>query len=219
MAFDTRIYELPAVSPFADIGEYVGLLLAAVDAELDRWDVWDESEVDTALGYVQDLKAWLVDNLPPPTTPGATMYALIQDRKAQNTNGGSFSSGDWRRRDLNTVVSDDGGFVTLASNQVTLPAGTYRVRGYAPACKVNRHRARLQNVTDGTTVALGTSAFSDPTYLGGPESFFAAYFTIASSKVFEVQHKGQTTVGTNGFGVASNLETEIYTVLEIWKEA
>jgi hypothetical protein len=35
-------------------------------------------------------------------------YIEIQDQKAQNTNGGTFTSGAWRTRDLNTLVEDDG---------------------------------------------------------------------------------------------------------------
>lgn len=76
MAFDTDRYPVPTASPFDDIEQYVGLLLAAVDSELDRSDVWPDADAQTALGYVQDLKAWLVD-LPqeiPMTTPiGGTM--------------------------------------------------------------------------------------------------------------------------------------------------
>lgn len=219
MAFDTNTYPLPTASAFVDIAQYVPLLLAAIDAELDRSDVWDESEVDIALGYVQDLKAWLVDNLPPPTTPGAAMYAMIRDEKPSGTNGGTFDAGAWRRRDLNTIVSNDGDFVTLASNQVTLPAGTYRARAYVPAYAVAAHRCRLQNVTDGTTTLLGSSGYNGVSSGGGPDSVLAGRFTIASAKTFEVQHRCATSRSTNGFGVAGNLETEIYTVLEIWKEA
>jgi len=56
-------YPTPTASPFADIGQYVPLLLTAIDAALDRRDVWPDSDVDTALGYVEDLKAWVMDNL------------------------------------------------------------------------------------------------------------------------------------------------------------
>jgi len=219
MAFDTSVYPAPTASPFADIGQYAGLLLAAVDAELDRWDVWDESEADTALGYVQDLKAWLVDNLPPPTTPGVTMYALIRDEKPSGSDGGPFSSGAWQRRDLNAVASDLGGFVTLASNQVTLPAGSYRVRAICPAYYVNRHQARLQNVTDGTTVALGTSAYAVTTGYEFGHSEVVGYFTIVAAKTFELQHRCETSRTGNGFGEAAAFGTEIYSVLELWKEA
>lgn len=219
MAFDTSTYPLPSASAFVDIAQYVPLLLAAIDAELDRTDVWNESEVDTALGYVQDLKAWLVDNLPPPTTPGDVMYALIRDEKAQNTNAGSFSSGAWRRRDLNTVVSDNGGFVTLASNQITLTAGAYRCHIRCPAYQVSRHQARLYNVTDGLTLALGGSVRTAPTGGTQNESVIVGFFTLADSKVLEVQHRCESSLSNTGFGVAANFDIEIYTTAEFWKES
>lgn len=55
------VYPLPEASPFEDILAYVPLLLAAVDHELDRVEVWSDDDLDTALGYVQDLKAWLAE--------------------------------------------------------------------------------------------------------------------------------------------------------------
>lgn len=218
MAFDTNTYPLPTASAFVDIAQYVPILLAAIDAELDRSDVWNESEVDIALGYVQDLKAWLVDNLPPPTTPGATMYALVRDQKTQNTNGGGFSAGAWRTRDLNTVVTD-GGFLTLASNQITLPAGTYRCHIRCPAYQVSRHQARLYNATDGLTLALGSSVRTAPTGGTQNESVIVGFFTLADEKVLEVQQRCESSLSNTGFGVAANFDVEIYTTAEFWKES
>ena len=47
-------------------------------------------------------------------------YALIADQKAQGTISGSFTSGDWRTRDLNTELSDADDIVSISSNQFTL---------------------------------------------------------------------------------------------------
>lgn len=55
------VYPLPEQGPLANISEWIPLLLAAVDAELDRDGVWNDDDLDTALGYVQDLKAWLAE--------------------------------------------------------------------------------------------------------------------------------------------------------------
>lgn len=54
-------YPTPTASPFVDIGQYVGLLLAAIDEALDRADVWDEGDAATAQGYMEDLKAWIAE--------------------------------------------------------------------------------------------------------------------------------------------------------------
>lgn len=56
-------YPTPTQPPDQDISQYVPLLLAAIDEALDRPDVWPEPDVDLCLGYMEDLKAWLILNL------------------------------------------------------------------------------------------------------------------------------------------------------------
>lgn len=144
-------------------------------------------------------------------------YILVRDEKAANTAGGGFTAGAWRTRDLNTEVEDTGNYASIASNQITLEAGTYRCRISAPARLVDRHKARLQNITDGTTILLGTSEFSNGD--ATTQSVIQGRFTLSEQKVLEVQHQCQTTVATNGFGVESNFGvTEVYTVVELWRE-
>jgi len=58
-------YPQPTASPYSDIAQYVPLLLTAIDAALDRGDVWDDFTV--ANGYVEDLKAWIQDFIAPMT--------------------------------------------------------------------------------------------------------------------------------------------------------
>lgn len=155
-----------------------------------------------------------------PATTTAVPYALIQDQKAQNTAGGTFTSGAWRTRTLNTEVQDVSGIVSISANQMTLGAGTYRVRIKAPGAGVNWHQARLQNITDGATVLLGTSeeAGGAPTGVT-TSSWVVGQFTLAGTKALEVQHWCTLTIATQGFGTPANITTEVYTVVEIWKEA
>lgn len=67
-------YPTPTASPFDDIEQYIGLLLGAVDDSLDRPDVWDASESSIAMGYMEDLKAFIqeLDTL----TPVGTVIAF-----------------------------------------------------------------------------------------------------------------------------------------------
>ncbi len=152
----------------------------------------------------------------------ATAYLNYQDQKAQNTDGGTFTSGAWRTRVLTTEVSDVGGYGTLASNQMTLAAGTYLVSAFAPAFGVDRHQLRLQNVTDTATLVTGQVAFSANS-AGSPfnqdVAVLRGIFTVGASKALELQHQGQTTETTNGFGIACNFTTEVYAVVELWKLA
>ncbi len=147
-------------------------------------------------------------------------YILIRDEKTQNTAGGTFTQGAWQTRDLNTEVTDEGGYAELAANQITLAAGTYRVNIIVPAIQVGAHQARLQNTTDGTTVILGTSEYAGvASGLPVTHSIIRGQFTITAQKTFSVQHRCEATKATYGFGFASNFGTEIYTVAEFWREA
>lgn len=154
-------------------------------------------------------------------TAAVQNYLQYRDQQTANTQGGTFTSGAWRTRVLNTEVTDVGGFGSLSSNQITLSSGTYRIFATAPAFDVNRHKARLQNVTDGATVLIGSSEYA---YAGAgsdgsqSSSTISGIFTIAASKALEVQHQCQTTRANQGFGVESNFGVvEVYTVVELWK--
>lgn len=146
-------------------------------------------------------------------------YILIRDEKTQNTDGGSFSSGAWRTRTLNTEVVDTGNNASLSSNQITLAAGTYRCRIRTPGFSCLEHQAILYNVTDAATTLIGTSEYSSTSYPTESWSEIAGRFTIASSKAFEVRHQCNTTRATDGMGRAANFTTEVYTIAEFWKEA
>lgn len=52
--------------------------------------------------------------------------ALVEDQKAQNTAGGTFTSGAWRTRDLNTIVSDPDNIISIWKLAYT-SGGTYEV--------------------------------------------------------------------------------------------
>ncbi len=147
-------------------------------------------------------------------------YICITDQKTANTNAGTFTSGAWRTRDLNTEQSDTGGHASVASNQITLAAGTYIASIVCPAVRVVGHQAKLYNVTDAANILIGTSGYSLSADDGNTHSFIRGKFSIAGSKVLEVQHKSTATMNTYGFGLAGGSgEVEIYTVVELWKVA
>lgn len=159
--------------------------------------------------------------------PLSIAYINIQDQKAQNTAGGTFTNGADRTRDLNTVVSDTANICSLASNQFTLPAGTYRIHARAPAYTVGPHQAMLWSVTD-NAVQNSTKGFPMRGSVGrsdagvavmGQHSVVSGQFTIDQSKTFEIRHRCTTTASTDGFGPLANFGTEVYTVVELWRES
>ena len=72
-------------------------------------------------------------------------FLHIQDQKPQGTNGGTFTSGAWRTRDLNTVLTNTITGASLSANQITLPAGKYYVEAKSVATEVERHKVRFVN--------------------------------------------------------------------------
>ena len=146
-------------------------------------------------------------------------YVCVRDKKTQNTHGGTFTSGDWRTRDLNEELADIAGIASVASNQITLSAGTYRCLIFCPSVSAltSVNQARLYNVTDASVLLLGTSLLQ--THDQGGYSVIAGRFTLAAQKVLEVQHRTSVTRTDYGFGYAANFTDEIYTVAEFWREA
>ena len=146
-------------------------------------------------------------------------YAVVCDQKANNTDGGTFSNGAWRTRDLNREVCDDDGIVTVANNKFTLGSGTYFIRWSAPAAFCNRHQSKLHNDTDNITLEYGNNCFADNNNNGMNNSMGSARVTIGATKDFEIQHQCATTVGGDGFGVGNNFGGVcIYTIVEIFKQ-
>ncbi len=143
----------------------------------------------------------------------ALHYICIWEQQAAGTDGGTFTSGAWRTRVLTTEHADTGGFASLASNQITLAAGTYRAQISAPAYLVDTHQARLRDITNSATLLVGTSAEAPA------PSLIVGRFTLAGTTVLEVQHQCQTTRATDGFGTNANFgEAEMFVVAEFWRE-
>ena len=148
-------------------------------------------------------------------------YAIICDKKDANTGGGTFTAGGDRTRDLNTEITDADGIVSISSNQFTLQAGSYLIKGSAPAFDVDRHVAWVYDVTAGGNVGeMGANAYANNTT---DRSFFQVRVTISSANVYEIRHRCNTSKSGNGFGVESNPSVidydSVYTVVEIYKES
>jgi hypothetical protein len=152
-------------------------------------------------------------------TAFAKSVAIIADVKAYDESGGTFTAGAWRTRDLNTELDDPENIVTITSNQFTLQAGTYLIEWSVPAHDVNRHTSRLQNITDSTTEADGTSNYTATADSVQNISLGACVVTAVAAKVFEIQHHGDTTKSTNGLGVNSSVSgtNSVFTLVKIHK--
>lgn len=142
---------------------------------------------------------------------------VIKDVKSSGTDGGTFTSGSYQTRDLNTIEGDSD-IVSLSSNQFVLQPGTYNFECVAPAFRCSTAKSRLQNITDASTVAVSQPTQNN-TSSGDPiNNHISTQFTITAEKTFEVQHRCNTTRATNGFGLAASFgDDEVYTQLKIRK--
>lgn len=152
---------------------------------------------------------------------GNVSYAHVREEQSSGTGAGDANAGGWNTRVLNTVVEDDDSILSLASNQVTLlGAGKYRVEARCPAIAVGVHQARIYNITDSVELIVGQLAYSrqSGTQSDLTNAHVVGRFTITGSKVIELQHQVNTTI-TGGAGIASGWGIEVYSELQIWKEA
>jgi hypothetical protein len=143
---------------------------------------------------------------------------IVEDEKTANTAGGTFTSGAWRTRDLNTVRVNRVTGASLSSNQITLPAGTYRIFASAPAFNVTQHKLRLYNVTSSVKILDGTSerSVSNTT----TRSIIIGEFTITVQSALIIEHRCASSLTIDGFGIVSNFsEPEIYTQVLIQRLA
>jgi hypothetical protein len=143
--------------------------------------------------------------------------AVICDQKTTGTNGGTFTLGAWRTRDLNTIVSTGVSGTTLAANQFTLTAGSYHVTGYAPAVNVNTHQTRIYDVTHSAAAILGGSSNAQGSSIE-TNSELSGILTPTMTTTYQLQHQGNKTQTANGFGVATSFSTfEVYSTVTIMK--
>lgn len=143
--------------------------------------------------------------------------AVLEDQKATNTAGGTFTSGAWQTRDLNTEVRDTFGVISLSSNQFT-PTVNGWVEWTAPGVACDSHKTRLFNVTDTTVAGVGTSSIAPSAPGDDGETLSVGGAAVVAGKAYRIEHRCGTTKSTNGFGQPSNLSTtEVYTRVKYWR--
>jgi hypothetical protein len=155
--------------------------------------------------------------------PGTLTQVLwVRDEKVSGSAAGDSVAGATVQRTLNTIKRNTITGASLSSNQVTLPAGTYRISFTAPAYCAGAHKAWLYNVTDGAVLLAGTSDYSGGAGSASASSRSGAInceIVLAASKVLEVRHYTFAT-SSPGLGFASSSgQAEVYTELFVEKVA
>jgi hypothetical protein len=141
----------------------------------------------------------------------------IQDQKTSGTAAQSITSGAWRTRDLNTVITNRITGSSLSTNAITLPAGTYFVIGTTEMYRGGETSVRIYQ-TSGTpaTLLLGVNSYMGPSPDGASNPSVIGEFTISSQQTIEFQIRVNST--SNG-GTAHSFGTEVYSNICIWRKS
>jgi len=143
----------------------------------------------------------------------------VQDQKGAGTAGGTFTTGAWRTRVLNTVVVNNITGASLSANQITLPAGRYFISAKCPGFAVNTHCSRVQSTAPtATTLATGSVAYASGNSTT-TDTFLDAILDLATDSTIELQHVCSGTKETDGFGVGGNLGQayNVFASIKIWR--
>ena len=146
-------------------------------------------------------------------------YAVLMDVRSEGQDGGTFTSGQWQVRDLNTEYYDPDGIVTLSSNIFVLQAGYYFIRFSATAHRVGTHKCVLFRESGTQTIFAQGSSERLVTDGGSNRSEGVWRGQISGTVNLQIIHRCSDTRSNDGLGKASTADEELYTIVEIFKEA
>ncbi len=177
-----------------------------------------ETGLETDTGYFKKGDGTTAWNSLEYKNPIPNEYLHIEDQKASGTDGGTFASGSWQTRDLNTIVLNTIPGASLSANQITLPVGEYKITICSQAYRCNSHKLRLRDITNALDISIGLSEYSNGTSGGVTTANLVIKPTISTPISLEIQHQCETTKTTNGYGYASSFGVvEVYTDVFIEK--
>jgi hypothetical protein len=179
--------------------------------------------VATATSSATVWKKLTASNL---TGTGNSFGAQLLHVREQQNNGVTSTwtpvAGTFVTRVLNTELTNEISSASLASNQISLPAGTY----FAEAAGVSASatggnftsQLRLYNITDSAILILGIgSRPGNASVTQSNECSLRGRFTLSGTKTVALQHY-VSSGGTAPVTCASG-QSEVYAELLIWKVA
>jgi len=141
----------------------------------------------------------------------------VRDEKASGSYGGSSSTTTYHTRTVNTVLYNTIPGASVTSNRITLPAGTYRIKGRAPCISGDQNKALIYNFTDSTYVIVGESALTSTNAIWAEVE---GEIVLASTKEITLVHYITSARGTDGLGTATNDgSVEVYSSIKVRKVA
>lgn len=145
-------------------------------------------------------------------TAGVLSIPYVKVSETQSSGTGSqtsISTNTWVDVVLNNKDVDSASIANLASNQLTLPAGTYKVRARVIIYETQDTQIRLYNNTASSAISLGTSEFAASAGNYTTNCYLEDQFTLTSQSALSIQINAS---GSGMTGVASSIGTEVYTI-------
>jgi hypothetical protein len=149
----------------------------------------------------------------PTGATGSVGVQIYVYQEPNGVNGTNYTSTTWNTVPFNTVQSGNlnGGSSSLSSNQVTLQSGNYLIKGTAGCWSGTAIQSRLRNITDSTTLAVGTIGIATAAD-AYKYTFVIHYLSISSAKVIEMQvfPTSTTAAGLDGPSTEVNTYAQIF---------
>jgi hypothetical protein len=148
-------------------------------------------------------------------------YLHVRDEEPSGTNSMTVAAANTNyTRTLNTVKTNTISGASLASNQITLPAGTYQVRGRALVKNTESAKTLLWNVTDGTVALMGSTVSPERSYGAACDGVVEGRITLTSTKTLALVQRWKDTANGSAQGVAAGVGyAEVYAEVFIEKVA
>jgi hypothetical protein len=179
---------------------------------------------DEAVNYQRQGASWVAwSNISSPTA-STLRHAVFQDQKSNGTSGGTSAGNNaWYVRTLNTAVfntittangaSSD---AALASNQITIPIGTYLVSFESSFLSSQYTQIRLKSTTTSKEILSATTFISQASAVGEVMSA-SGVLTLDAAETFELQYM-VTASPADSLGPAhtsSLSNTEVYSTVTL----
>lgn len=141
----------------------------------------------------------------------ARQFAYFREEQTSGTNGGTSSAGWNTTRTLNTTVYNSITGCSLGSNLVTLPAGTYLIKGITPFSASGQFITRIYNSSDTAIIVRGSNAGDNAGY-----AIAETVVTLSASKNIRLDTYTVEAVASTGLGTAVSEGTnEVYSEMFI----
>lgn len=130
--------------------------------------------------------------------------AIFADIETTGTDGGTFTSGAWQTRKLNSTVIDSNSLFNLSANVISVSTpGLYYVKAWSVGYKCDNHQVRLYDPTNSVELAAGCAAFAAQTSPFGEtrsELEFVLRLVPSATQSMRLEHQCQTTEASDGLG-------------------